>query len=247
MSKLFNALWVNTSKSLQRFDQPLQQYLRRHTAIAQWQYSQTQDEPSSLDEAVRLLHDYLQSCDEPKHLAGHGTGGLVALLCAHRYPERVKSLTLLSVSPQLGLDWIAHYYFHLQLLTCNRQQVFMHVVRDLFGDQRPSIAKALAKRLQQDLDHSPSPNSLLSTIELPQGGVPVPMMVCGSRDDLVIDSHELQAWYPWLKDCDRLWQCLNGRHFFHYFHPQIVGDQILDFWNSVSNQTMVPISLRSRV
>ena len=245
MSNTFDALWVTTSGSLKRFDQPLQRYLRQQTAIAQWQYVQTQDEPSSLEIAVQLLQDYLESCARPLHLAGHGTGGLVALLCARRSPELVKSLTLLSVGAHLSLDWIAHYYFHLHLLGCDRDRVLLHMVRDLFGEQKPVIAKALAQRLQQDLDHSPSPNSLLKTIDLPQRDVPVPMLVCSSQDDLVIDKREIQGWDPWLKNCDRLWQCPGGRHFFHYFYPQIVGDQILDFWGSTLAQVTIPGALVS--
>ena len=243
MSNTFDALWVNTSPSLKRFDQPLLRYLRQHTAIAQWQYIQTQDEPSSLDEAVRLLQDYLQTCDGPMHLAGHGTGGLVALLYARQYPEQVKSLTILSVGTHLSLDWLAHYYFHLHLLPCDRHKVLMHVVHDLFGDQPPATAKALANRLQQDLNHSPSPNSLLKTIDISQAKVPVPMLICGSQDDLVVDQRELQEWHPWLKRCDRLWQCPGGRHFFHYFYPQIVGDQFLDFWRSTPTQLTAPVAL----
>ncbi len=240
-----DALWISTSPSLQRFDQPLQTYLNQQTAIAQWQYLQTQDEPSSLDEAVRLLRLYLNSCNGPIHLVGHGTGGLVALLYARQHPERVKSLTLLAVGAQLSLDWMAHYYFHLQLLPCGRQAVLAHVVRDLFGHQSLGITKSLVKRLQQDIDHSPSPNSLLNTIDIPQQTMSMPLLVCGSQNDVVIDTHELQGWCPWLKGSDRIWQCPRGHHFFHYFHPQMVGDQILDFWQSTPDPLAPPMSLNS--
>jgi len=39
-----------------------------------------QDKASLLDVAVLLLHDYLKSNDQPVHLIGHSTGGLLGLL-----------------------------------------------------------------------------------------------------------------------------------------------------------------------
>jgi|GEM_PF-2838428 len=72
--------------------------------------------PTSLDAALVLLHDYLKEGDRPLHLLGHSTGGLLGLLYAHRYPERVRSLTLLSVGVHPAIDWQAHYYIQRQML-----------------------------------------------------------------------------------------------------------------------------------
>jgi len=62
-----------------------------------------QDEASSLDVAVLLLHDYLKSCNRPD-LVGHSTGGCWGYY-ARRYPETVKSLTLLGVGTYSAVDW----------------------------------------------------------------------------------------------------------------------------------------------
>jgi hypothetical protein len=40
----------------------------------------------------------------------------------------------------------------------------------------------------------------------------------------------LHDWLNWLKPEDKLWECPEGYHFFHYFYPQQVGEQILSFW-----------------
>jgi len=76
MSKLPDVLWLNTSPSFQCFDRPLLRYLSMQVTIAQWNMS-NQDKASLLDVAVLLLHDYLKSNDQPVHLIGHSTGGLL--------------------------------------------------------------------------------------------------------------------------------------------------------------------------
>jgi len=81
MSKLPDVLWLNTSSSFQCFDRPLLRYLSMQVTIAQWEYVQSQDKASLLDVAVLLLHDYLKSNDQPVHLIGHSTGGLLATVC----------------------------------------------------------------------------------------------------------------------------------------------------------------------
>ena len=233
ISNAFDALWLNTSASFKRFHQPLLQSLSRHRSVAQWDYRQTQDEVSSLDVPVQLLADYLQLRAEPVHLIGHSTGGLVGLLYARQYPERVKSLTLLSVGSQVTLDWSAHYYFHLGFLTCGRCQALAQIVPDLFGKQDHPSTRQLVKLLLSDLATSPSPHSLLQTMSLPAAEVPVPLLVCGAENDVIVDHHELEGWRPWLKQGDRLWQSPLGHHFFHCTDPQPVSEQVLDFWQSV--------------
>ncbi|NER83613.1 MAG: alpha/beta hydrolase, partial [Leptolyngbya sp. SIO1D8] len=112
------ALWLNVNPSFQRLDQKLLKVLASHNSIACWAYSQTPDEPSSLEIALTLLHDYIKGYDRPLHLMGHSTGGLLGLLYARKFPHRVKSLTLLSVGVNPAVDWKAHYYTQLERLPC---------------------------------------------------------------------------------------------------------------------------------
>lgn len=230
MTHSIDALWVTTSPYLKRFDQPLLQRLCKHIAIAQWQYQQSEDEPCCLSTAVNLLCDYMQGCDHPLHLIGHGTGGLVSLLYARQYPQSVRSLTLLGVGAWATLDWMAHYYVHLQFAPCSRRRVLAQLIPDLFGEQNPTVTCYLSRLLEKEMAVSPSPHSLFQRCNLPPSGVSVPLLVCGSENDPVVDSRALEEWQPWLKGSDRLWQCTNGHHFFHCFHPQPVAEQILDFW-----------------
>ncbi len=230
MSNLPDILWLNTSPCFQCFDLPLLRYLSGQSSIARWEYYQSQDEASSLNVAGQLLHDYLQSHDQPMHLIGHSTGGLLGLLYTRQYPEKVKSLTLLGVGVHAAIDWQAHYYIHRQFLS--RQATLNAMVYNLFGYHEERTIKSLVSILERDLDCSLSPHSLFQRLCIPPGGVPVPLMVCGSADDIIVESDALQGWQPWLKEGDRLWSYPQGGHFFHFFYPQQVGAKIFSFWKT---------------
>ena len=234
MSLAFDVLWLSASPSLKPFDRPLLRYLSQHLPIAQWEYCQTSDEASSLDKAIVLLHDFLKFRNRPVHLIGHGMGGILGLIYARRYPEHVQSLALLAVAAQPAATWQAHYYVQRQLSPCSQQQVLAQTVRSLFGNQLPYPAKDLVRSLARDLEESPSPHSLFKLVNLPSGGVSMPLMICGCKTDPVVDPISLTGWLTWLKQEDYLWECPEGRYFFHYFYPQQVAEQVLDFWQSTS-------------
>ena len=238
MSNLPDALWLNPSPSLRCFAQPLLRYLSHHMSVAQWDYCQSQDEASSLDAAMLLLDDYLKLRKQPIHLMGHSTGGLLGLLYARRYPEKVKSLSLFAVGVDAALDWQAHYYVHRPFI--DRQRLLTAMVYNLFGYRDALTIKHLEDVLEQDLNCSLSPHSLLQQRSLLPEAVPVPLLVCGSTDDLIVEPCALQAWRPWLKEGDRLWECLEGRHFFHYFQAQPLAEQVLNFWGSLPPRPLSP-------
>ena len=233
MSMISNILWLNVSPSLRQFDQPLLHFISQKVAISEWQYLQTVDEPLSLEVALQLLDDYCQKCPGPVHLLGHSTSGLLALLYAQRYPEKVKSLTLLSVGVYAAVDWQAHYYAQFNLLPCLRETILAQSVQNLFGDCCPPMKRKYLSILDQDLRTSLSPHNLYQQMRLFPKGVSVPFLVCGGQNDFVIDQNLLQGWQTYLKKGDRLWECPKGRYFFHYVYPQLVSEQIFDFWHSL--------------
>jgi pimeloyl-ACP methyl ester carboxylesterase len=240
MPQGFDALWLNVSPALQGFDRPLLKQLSQHTAIALWEYQLTADEPIALETALLLLNEFLEVQPQPVHLIGHATSGLLGLLYARLYPDHVRSLTLLSVGVYPGVDWQAHFYAQLKRLPCSRKTLLKQMVYNLFGYQSRPITDNLIRMLDRDLQTSLSPHTLYQQMSFIPGGVPVPLLVCGSQDDVIIDAHLLQGWQPWLKSAepsvmgDQLWQCDEGRYFFHYFYPTDVSQQITRFWSTQS-------------
>lgn len=232
MPQVSDTVWVNVNPSFREFDQPLLNNLSQQRAIAEWQYFQTSDEPTYLEVPLMLLKKYLEQYTYPVNLLGHGIGGLISWLYTGRYPERIKSLTLLSVGPGSAVDWQAHYYVQSNLLNCSRKTLLTHAVYNLFGHQSSYLREKYRQVLERDLLTSTSPHSLCSRLHLFPERVTVPLLVCRGSDDFVIDLNLFQQWKPWLKDIDRLWQCPKGRYFFHYSYPDQVSQQIRAFWQS---------------
>lgn len=226
---MVDVLWVNVSPAFQCFHQPFLGRMSKFYQVATWEYSQSLDEGVSLDNAIRLLHEYLSQGDRPIHLMGHGTGGLLALLYAYNYPKKVKSLTLFSVGAYPAIDWQAHYYAQLRLLPCPRQVLLRQTVYNLFGIQSDETIQHLIGLLENDLQTALSVHTLYQTLRLTPKAVTLPLMVCFSEDDVVIDPQLQKAWQPWMKQIDHFWQCPEGRYFFHYFYPQQVAEAVLEF------------------
>jgi pimeloyl-ACP methyl ester carboxylesterase len=232
MSNSFDVLWLSTSPSLRSFDVPLISYLSSYVKMAFWEYNQTLDEASCIETAIALLYEFLKTRTEPVHLIGHGISGVVALMFARQYPNRVHTLTLLGVGCQPAATWHTYYYTRRQLLDASRQEVMTHTIRVLFGNRLPDTTHQLVIALNIDLDRSPSTHSLLNTMTLPKGGVHSPLMICGSKNDAIVTETDLDEWITWLKPGDLIWKCPAGYHFFHYFHHKQTGQEIIRFWQS---------------
>ncbi len=226
-------VWINANPSFKCFDGRIVRYLSRQIPIAYWKYYQNLDEASSMDIALTLLHDYLKSKSQPVDLIGHGTGGLLGLLYARKYPHRVKSLTLLGVGFSPASDWQTHYYQLRKLLPCSQEILLARIIQMMFGHQSRTNALDLVKILKQDLFTAPTSHSLYRLERVDSGGVSMPMMVCGSANDGIVDPPALQKWSDHLKPDDVLWTSPLGHHFFHYFFPEQTGRQVIKFWHRV--------------
>ncbi len=239
-----DVLWLSASPSLQLFDRSLLNYLNQSLPIQIWEYEQTEDEACSLDAAVELLHHYLRSRDRPIHLIGHSTSGLIGLIYARRYPHKVSSLGLLAVGLPSAINWQAHYYTHLAAFPGSRKQVLTQMVGDMLGLKNKYITQKIISYFEEDLAFSPSPHSLFSTVDLSDEPVKVPLLICSSKTDCVVSPIVMRRWLRFLKKGDRLWECKDGRHFFHHFYPQQVGEEILNFWLTIhSHQAILDLKL----
>ena len=217
---------------------PLIKRISRHTDIAGWEYYQSLDEPACMDTAVELLHNYLKTKQAPVHLAGHGIGGTVALMFARKYPQFAKSLTLLSVAVQPANTWHVNYYQQRQIYSLSRAEALLNTIHNLFREDISYHPEKLINQFNKDLDNLPLMHSLHEIEQLPEGGVSVPLMICGGQVDPILSYLELYKWKKWLKPEDVIWKCPQGSHFFHSFCPDLVCEEILKFWNKQQNQTL---------
>ncbi len=233
-----NLLWVSASPNLKYFDLPLLQALSRSHAVARWDYQQTCDEASSLEEAVNLLVDYLKQCDRPMHLAGHGLSGVIAMMAADRLPQHVKTLSLFGVAPQPALTWQAHYYLQRLTLPCSQSRILAQFCRSLFGST-PHSMQTLVKLLIRDLSTSPSPHSLFHIAKISPIQPQVPTLVCNGAADFVISPDVAQLWQALVKPGDRLVSIPEGQHFFHYQLSEQIAQEITQFWSQSSLFTPV--------
>ncbi len=236
-------LWLSVSPHLKCFDQRLLSQLAKHALIQRWEYFQTLDEPCSIDAVIEALHDYLSQSTRKIHLMGHGVSGIVGLIYARRHPERVASLTLLSVGAFPAVNWQAHYYALRQLLPCSREIILGQMTRLLLGQQSTTFTKALAQLLARDLDSNLTLHSLAHHTEISPGGVAVPLLVCTGAIDAVVCAQKQRLWHDWMKPTDRLWICPEGNHFFHFHHFKAVAEVISEYWQALplqTAQTLVP-------
>lgn len=231
-----DALWLTLNPSLKRLDQCLISQLASRVKIARWEYLQELDEACCMEMAIAVLHEYLQQQEQPLHLLGHGINGVLGLIYAHRYPQNVRSLTLLSVSASLDITWHSHYYAMRELLPCSREMLLAHLVRMMFGQMCPPGTKAMATLLEQELDGGFAPHSLVNMTKVATGEVEVPIMVCYGRDDVVVDPNSRQQWKNSLKPTDRFWECPVGRHFFHFEARERVASQIYTYWHDLARR-----------
>lgn len=234
MFKNPDVLWLSTNPYLMRFNLPIIKCLSHHFAIGHWEYEQKPDEGCSLDIAIALLDDYLTMIKKPVHLIGHSTGGLLGLLYARQHPEKVRSLTLLGVGVNPEIDWISSYYDLRTNLPCSREIVLGSMAKLLFSYQNHYYQRAFVQILSKAVSFSLSPHSLYQKKEILKGGITQPLMVCGSVQDAIVTSSQIQQWQPYLKKEDSISKLSEGGHFFHYHSPQTVGKEISKFLKPIS-------------
>ena len=235
MSMYSDIVWASGSPYLRCLHMPLLKKLFRHTNVSVWEYIQSLDESACIETAVELLHSYLQNRESPVNLIGHSIGGTIALMFARKYPQFVKSLTLLSVAAQPAKTWHVNYYQQRQIYTQNIGEAFSNTLHHIFRDKFPCHEKKLHNlmdKFYQDLENIPLMHSLFQIEQLPAGGVSMPLMICSGQVDMILGYCELNEWGKWLKSEDTLWKCPQGGHFFHYFYPEIVSQQISHFLRS---------------
>jgi pimeloyl-ACP methyl ester carboxylesterase len=231
-----DALWLTVTPSLSCFDQPLLQKLSAQQTIANWQYRYGLDEGGCLENAIEMLNLYLRDREHPIHLIGHGMGGVLALLFARRYPNKVRSLALMGVAERPAVTWHAYYYVQRQIVPCSPLQILVRLTQNLLGDALPYPIGHLLAALRRDIDQGLSPHSVLKIGAIPQGGVAMPLLICSATEDPIVHLSAVVDWNKWLKPEDELFWVSGKMHFFHYFYPERLSNRIQEFWQKSGNQ-----------
>lgn len=227
-------IWLNFSPAFGRFNRSLVKHLAKNQTILQWDYCQTADEASSIDIGLELLERYLASFQEKVHLIGHSTSGLLALLYAKKNPEKVKSLSLLSVGIYPALDWQAYYYSQVNLLNYSRYFVLSQIASNLIECRCLRHIQKMVEILEEDLISSISPHSLYRQLLILPEHIPVPLFVGAGDQDLVVNPGLFAGWNDLKKEQDRLWLCPGGKYFFHYEQPELTAQKLNYFWRSLA-------------
>ena len=201
-------------------------------------YQQSVDKPCCIETALAALRNHIQQQARPVHLLGHGLSGALGLLYARLFPQHIRSLTLLSVGTNPAVGWHAHYYALRKFLPCSREMILVQMANMLLGYPEVAKATSLATLLERVLDTELAPHSLANHSGFSPGGIEPPLLVCHGDHDAIVDPNACRQWQQWFKPGDRLWACPQGRHFFHYEHPECCSQVILDFWRQSSSSEL---------
>jgi hypothetical protein len=110
------------------------------------------------------------------------------------------------------------------------------MVGDMLGLKSPSINQRFISYFKDDLASSPCPHSLCRMSNSRDEGGEGPLLICSKKTDFVVTPIVMRRWSKFLKKGSRLWECQDGRHFFHHFYLEQVGEKILIFWLSLHSR-----------
>ncbi len=225
---------VSTNPISDRLDVSLARFLGKNRGVAQWIYSEASgDVASTTGEVLYGLESYLAGFT-PVHLIGHSLNGMLAFLYAQKFPERVLSLTLLSVGKNIAMSWVCQYYFNLNFLPICRECLLKQMAVNLFGNLPSTELNFYIGLLERDLSYGFSPHSPFNLVCRRNEQLQVPLLVCGSKDDFICDPNSLHSWQTLLKPNDRFYLFNSGGHFFHHFQAEAVGKIIEEFWQALN-------------
>lgn len=179
-----------------------------------------------------------QQLPQHAHIAGWSLGGEIALGFAHRFPEKVASITLISSTPSFLIrdDWAAGQPEALQddfehRLSDNPTALlkrFGTLIRhgDTDASRNRALGECLLKLSEQDTLRLASGLALLRTIDLRQicTTIETPLSLIHGVHDAVVPFAAAQ----WLqKQCGaNLYRIDNGSHALPFTHARFIAKQL---------------------
>ena len=107
------------------------------------------------------------------------------------------------------------------------------MVGDMLGLENQSINPRFISFFKNDLACSVCPHSLFRMSNSGDEGGEVPLLICSRKTEFVVSPIVMHRWSKFLKKGFRLWECQEGRHFFHDFYPESAKNT--KFW-AISTQ-----------
>ena len=225
-----SVLWLDAQPSLYCFNRRLARLLSESRTVRQWSFQHDLDESCSVETIHNLLVESLNDLDEPPHLIAHGLSGSIACLFAQRYPNLIRSLTVLSVDTQSCNHWTNHYLTMRSQLPCSRSQILSHLASALLKTDHVHVNSALSQLLEKCLDSDFISGSVVGQQSIDSLTPPdVPMLILNGEYDFVVDSGSLHRWRSVLKSGDYVDLIPQGRHFFQFSHAALVVEKINAF------------------
>lgn len=229
-------LWIDLQPTLHCLNKRVAQLLSQTAHVRRWSFQHDLDESCSIETIHQLLYETLEASLEPVHLIGHGISGTISCLFAEKYPDLVKSLTLLSVDTLSSNHWSSHYLQMRSRLPCARKSILIHLSSMLFPQISPQASHAFPSLLVKCLDSEFIQGSILGHAPLDNLCVSgVPTLVLNGSDDFVVDSNSEIRWSQILKPGDRYHSVHHGRHFFQFDQASKTAQAITDFIAMISD------------
>jgi len=231
-------LWIDLQPTLYCLNKRVGQRLSRDIGVKRWSFQLDPDEFCMESTVHSMLKTTLESMDEPTHLIGHGLSGVITCEFAHRYPELVESVTLLSVDTLSVNQWSSHYLRMRQQLVFSRDQILKQLSSLLFHVKSSQVKAAFPRLLKACLDNELIQGSIANhdrpgSLTSPQ----VPTLVINGHDDVVVDRKAQQRWERQLKPGDCYHSLPGGRHFFQFSHAELTATLIRSFLDMVPGAT----------
>ena len=230
-------LWVDLQPSLYCLNKRVAQYLSRKRQVKRWSFQHDLDESCNEETVYDLLCETLQNDDNKYHIIGHGLSGTLACKFAQKYPQKLKSLTLLSVDTHTSNHWSSHYLKIRSQLPCSRTQVLSHLSSLLFHQSNARAAAAFPCLLAKCLDSEYIQGSVISQYTRDELIIPsIPVLIINGQHDFVVDENSRHRWVKKLKPGDCYQSINKGRHFFQFSHSQSTVQRINAFLDMVPDQ-----------
>ena len=235
-------LWIDLQPSLYCLFKRTAQNLDHHFEVKRWSFEHDLDESCDVDIVHSLLRQTIESSSTQVHLVGHGISGTIAHLYAQKNPERISSVSMLSVDTHSTNQWTNHYHSMRSQLPCSRFHILSHLSSLLVDRSSEQIRNIVTRLLARCLDNDFVYGSIIKSQKIENiNKANVPILVINGEKDFVVDKQSHDRWKNILKPGDCYQQISDGRHFFPFTEWRKTSKMIESFIKMVPDKSQKPV------